>query len=170
MLAEADVEPLLVAVERVGVLHHELAHAEQPAARTRLVAHLRLEVVEHLRQLLVRLELARVERDRLLVRHREHERAAVAVLDLPELGDVVAARRLPELGGRHDRHEHLLRADRVHLLADDLDDLLVDAPAERQERPEAGAHLADEPAAHEQLVAHGLRVGGSLAQGRKEEL
>ena len=57
-------------------------------------------------------------------------------------------------------------ADRVHLLADDLDDLLVHAPPERQERPEAGAHLSDEAAAHEQLVARGLRVGGSLAQGR----
>ena len=50
------------------------------------------------------------------------------------------------------------------------DDLLVDAPPEREERPEAGAHLADEAAAHEQLVARGLRVGGSLAQGRQEEL
>ena len=170
VLAKADVETFVVTVERVGVLHHELAHAEQRSARTRLVAHLRLDVVEDLRQLLVRLQLARVERDRLLVRQREDERAAVAVLDLPELGNVVAPGRLPELRRRHDRHEHLLPADRVHLLADDLDDLLVDPPTEREERPEAGAHLSDEPAAHEQLVARGLRVGGSVAQGRQKEL
>ena len=49
-------------------------------------------------------------------------------------------------------------ADRVHLLADDLLDLPVDAPAERQERPQAGADLADEAAAHEQLVADRLGV------------
>ena len=108
VLAKADVETLVVTVERVGVLHHELAHAEQRSARTRLVAHLRLDVVEDLRQLLVRLQLARVERDRLLVRQREDERAAVAVLDLPELGNVVAPGRLPELRRRDDRHEHLL--------------------------------------------------------------
>ena len=47
------VEPVLVAVERVGVLHDELAHAEQAAARARLVAVLDREVVPELRQLLV---------------------------------------------------------------------------------------------------------------------
>ena len=65
---------------------------------------------------------------------------------------------------------HLLAADRVDLLADDLLDPHVHAPAERQHRPEAGADLADEAAAHEQLVRGGLRVGGRLAQGRQEEL
>src|SRR5829696_4766547 len=60
VLPEADVEPFLIAVERVRVLHDELADAEEAAARARLVADLRLEVVEDLRQLLVRLELARM--------------------------------------------------------------------------------------------------------------
>ena len=142
----------------------------RPAARTRLVAVLRLEVVEHLRQVAVRLDLPRVEGDRLLVRHRQDELAVVAVAQLEDLGDLVAAGRLPELCGREHRHQHLLRADRVHLLADDLGDLLVHAPAERQKRPEPGAHLADEGAADEQLVADRLGVGGVLTQGRKEEL
>ena len=50
-----------------------------------------------------------------------------------------------------------------------LDDVLVDAPAEREERPQACAHLADECAPDEQLVADRLRVGRGLAQGRQEE-
>ena len=66
--------------------------------------------------------------------------------------------------------EELLAADRVHLLADDLLDLAVDSPAERQVRPEPGADLADEAAAHEELVADRLGVGRILAQGRQEEL
>ena len=98
--AEAPVEPLLVAVERVRVLHDELAHAEEPAPRPRLVALLRLEVVEDLRQLAVRAELARVEGDRLLVRHREDELAAEPVRQLVELRDGVAPALLPELGRR----------------------------------------------------------------------
>ena len=51
----------------------------KPGARTRLVAVLRLEVVEHLRQVAVRLDLARVEGHRLLVRHRQDELAVVAI-------------------------------------------------------------------------------------------
>src|SRR5258705_10632 len=40
---EAPVEPGLVAVERVRVLHYELAHAQEPAPRPRLVAFLSRE-------------------------------------------------------------------------------------------------------------------------------
>src|SRR5207244_6606393 len=130
--------------------------AEEAAARARLVPALRLEVVPELGKLLVRLDLARVERRGLLVRHREDVLAAGAILDVEDLGDSDPPRRLPQLSGRQDWHQHLLAADRVHLLADDLLDPPVDAPAERHERPQAGTHLADEPAARKQLVADGL--------------
>jgi hypothetical protein len=84
--------------------------------------------------------------------------------------DVDPAGRLPQLGGREGRRAHLLAADGVDLLADDPFDPHVHAPAEREERPEAGADLADEASAHEELVRGGFRVGGRLAQGREEEL
>ena len=138
-LRKLDVEARLVAVERVRVLHDELAHAEEPAARARLVAILDREVVEHLRQLPVALDLARVEGHGLLVREREDELPPGAVLEVEELGDRDAVGRLPQLGRREHGHQHLLAADRVLLFADDLDDLLVHAPAEREERPDAGA-------------------------------
>ncbi len=170
LLAEALVEPGLVAVERVRVLHDELAQPDEALAGPRLVALLDREVVEHLRKLAVALELARVERDRLLVRHRQDVLRAFAVLEAEELLDEVALRLLPQLERREDGHEHLLRADRVLLLANDLRDLLVDAPAEREERPDAGRDLPDEAAADEQLVRHRVRVGGRFAQGRKEQL
>jgi hypothetical protein len=167
---EAPVEPGLVAVERVRVLHDELTHAQEPAAWPRLVPLLRREVVPELRQLLVRLQLARVERHRLLVRERQHEVAPVPVLEMEHDRDADAAARLPQLGRRQHRLEHLLTADRVDLLADDLHHLLVHPPAEGQERPEPGADLTDEASAHEQLVARCFGVRGRLAQGRKEKL
>jgi hypothetical protein len=170
VLLEALVEPLVVPVERVGVLHDELAHAEEAAARARLVPILRLEVIEDLGQVAVRADLARVERHRLLVRHWEDERAAGAVLELVELRDVVAPALAPKLGRRQDGHQHLLPTDRVHLLADDLRGLLVDRPPEREVRPEPRAHLADEPAANEQAMAGGLGVPRILPQRRDEEL
>ena len=45
----------------------------------------------------------------------------------------------------------------------------MDAPAERQERPDARRHLADEAAAHEQLVADAASAsaGASRRVGRK---
>jgi hypothetical protein len=167
---EALVEPSLVDVEGIRVLHDELAHADEPPARPRLVAILGLHVVPELRELLVALQLRRVKRERLLVREREDEVPAGAVLQLEELWDAVAAGLLPELCGREDRRIHLLRADRVHLFADDLLDLAMDAPAEREKCPQAGAHLAHEAPAHEELVRRRFRVGGIVAQGRKEEL
>ena len=123
-----------------------------------------------LRQLPVRLQLGAVERERFLVRHREDVRAAAAVREVEELGDAQPAGLLPQLGRRQYGREHLLASDRVHLLADDLDDVLVHLPAERQERPEARAELADEAAAQEEPVRKRLRVGRSLAQGREIEL
>ena len=159
----------LVAVERVGVLHDELAQPDQARTRPRLVAFLDREVVEHLRQLPITLQLACVEGDRLLVRHRQHVFGTLPILEPEELQDVVAPRLLPELEGGQNRHQHLLAADRVHLVADDLLDLAVHLPAEWQERPHTSRDLPDETAAHEQLVVDGLGVCRSVAQGRQKE-
>ncbi len=167
---EAPVEPLFVAIEAVGVLHDELTRADQAGAWARLVPILRLEVVEHLRQVAIRPDLTPMERDRLLVRQRQYERAPVAVGQLEEFGNAVASGGLPELGRRQHRHEELLGADRVHLFADDLDDVLVHPPAEWEKGPDPRADLADEPAAHEQLVADRVGVRGVLPQGRDEQL
>src|SRR5207253_254333 len=81
---EALPRAVLVAVERVRVLHDELADPDQTAAGPRLVAVLHREVVPELRKLLVRLDLPRVERDRLLVRHRQDEAAAASVLQVED--------------------------------------------------------------------------------------
>jgi hypothetical protein len=111
---------------------------------------------------------SRVQRDDLLVRHRQHHVGAPAVLELEQLVDAVAARPLPRLGRVQDRHQHLLAADRVHLLADDLDRVLVHSPAGRQPAPEAGADLANQPGADHQLVRERLRVGGGLLLGGQQ--
>ena len=166
-----DVEPRPVAVERVGVLHDELARAQHARARARLVALLGLEVVEAERQVAVGAhELGDVQRHALLVRHREHHVGALAVCELEQLVDLVAARAPPRVGRHQDRHQQLLAADRVELLADDLLDLAVHAPAGRQPRPQPRADLADEAGADHELVRQGLGVGGRLAFGGQQEL
>ena len=111
-----------------------------------------------------------MERHRLLVSQREDVLRAFPILEPEELLDVVAACLLPQLQRRQDRHQHLLSADRVDLLADDLLDLLVHAPGERQHRPNAGGDLPDEAAAHEEPVRYRLGIGRVFAQRRHEEL
>ena len=64
----------------------------------------------------------------------------------------------------------LLAADRVHLLADDRLDLRERALREREVVVDAGAELADEAGADEELVARDLRVGGGFLQGGDERL
>ena len=159
----------LIAVKTVGILHHELARAQDPGPRARLVALLDLEVVEDQRQIAVGADrLGDMKRDSLLVRHREHQLRALAVGQLEQRVDVQAPRPAPRLGGLQHRHQHLLAADRVHLLADDLHDALMHPPAGRQPGPHAGAHLTHQAGSHHQLVGDRLRVGGRLLLGRQQ--
>ena len=94
-----------------------------------------------------------------------------AVLEARHLGaDLVVAPGLaPQVGRVHDRHLHLLPADGVDLLADDLLDPLLHPKAERQERVDAGSELAQVAAAHEQPMRRHLGIGRVVAQGGEEE-
>ena len=98
MLVVAEVEARLVDVEGVGVLHGELAHAEQAALGARLIAELGLDLVPDLRKLLVAAQLvARDGGHDLFVRHGEHELGALAVLEVEHVlsHDGFAAGLLP---------------------------------------------------------------------------
>ncbi len=173
VLAVALLQGVEADVEAVRVLHDELARAQDAALGPCLVALLGLEVVPLLRQLLVAVDLARRQPgDHLFVGEREGEVGALPILETEELvaDRVPPAGLLPDLSGVHDRHEHLLAADGVHLLADDLLDLAHDAPAGRQVHVDAGGELAHEAGADHELVAHGLRAGRILFDGGKQQL
>ena len=142
------VEARLITVGAVGILHRELAHANKSAARSWLVAPLGLEVIHLLWELAPRVDqLAQQVSDDLLVRHRQHHVTATAIVEAAHLwADLVVAPRLaPEVGGMHDRHQHLLRADRIHLFADHLGDAHVDAHAKREEGVDSGTERSNVP-------------------------
>ena len=157
----------LTRVEAVRVLHRELAGADQPGARTRLVAVLGLDLVEHHGELLVAVDLAADERRHaLLVGHGKQHRLVVAVLEAQELRSdgVVAPRLLPQVGGENHRHQNFLAVDAVHLIADDLLDLGDDPFADRQQRVDAGRDRADVPAADQKLMTYRFGVLRHFAQ------
>jgi hypothetical protein len=163
----------VVDVEAVEVLHGELARPHEAAAGARLVAELRLHLVDEDGQLAVALDepLEEVDDD-LLVRGAERQLAVAAVLEDEErlAEGLAAAGLLPQLDGLEAGQHDLLAAGGVHLLADDLADLEEGAPAEGKVAVDAGGGLGDEAGAQEELVIRRLGLGGGLAQGLAEEV
>ena len=169
---EALVQPGAVDVKRVGVLHGELAHAQQPTLGTRLVAELGLDLVPDLGKLLVAAQfLARDVGHDLFVGHAQTEVGAFAIL---EAEHVVAhhaptAAGLPDLA-RIQRREVELLADGVHLLAHDAGDLEDGPLGEEEVGVDSRRQLADVSGAHQELVAGDFGVGRSFTEGGDEQL
>ena len=162
---------LAVEVERVGVLHQELAAAHRAEARPHLVAELPLDVVEVERQVLVRLHVGAEDvGDHLLVGRTVEHVALVPVLDAEHLlaVGVVAPALAPEVGRLERRHEQLDGAGAVLLLLDDLDDLLQHLVAERQPGVAPGGLLLDHPRPQHELVGDDLGFLRSLPEGGQE--
>ena len=151
----------VVDVEGVGVLHHELAPAQQARAGTRLVAVLVLDLVDRERQVLVgRVEVLHHEGEHLLVRGSEEVVAALAVLEPEDVGAVVGppVGRVVGLLGQQRGERQLLGAHVVHLLADDGLDPAQHPQPQRQPGVDAGRGTADVAGADEQPVARHLGV------------
>jgi len=106
------------------------------------------------------------------VGHGQDHVGALAILEPEELvaDGLPAPGLLPDLGRVDDRIEHLLAADRLHLVADNGLDLAHHAPAGRQEDVHPGRELTDEPGTDHELVAHGLGSGRVLFDCRKKEV
>ena len=169
-LLVGNVSTRLVLIKGIEILHDELAAAHESEARTNLVAILVLNLVQKERQLLVGAHLiAHERRDHLLVRRAETEFTAMAVLQAKHLLSEYAPtpRLLPDLRRLHDRHAQLLPARRIHLLADDLLDLLYRAPRQRQIRIDTARRLTDHSRAQHETMTRDLSVGRHLAQRRR---
>ena len=141
MLVVGLVEAGGVDIEGVGILHEELADAKEAGLGAGLVAKLGLNLVPDLGQLLVAAELVAGDGGHdLFVGHGEAEVGALAVLEAEHVlaHACPAAGFLPDLGWIDGGQEELL-ADGVHLLADDGDDLVDAALAEREIGVDAGA-------------------------------
>ena len=167
------VQARLVPVEAVGVLHGELARTQDAALGPRLVPQLGLDLVPDLRQVPVGADVVRREPGHgLLVRHGKAHVPLAAVLQPEHLvaDGVPAAGLLPDLGRVQHRHGHFLAADGVHLLADDLVDLVHHPLAQGKVDVQPGRKLAHVARPHHELVRDRLGVGRDLLQGRDEEM
>ena len=155
-------------IEGVGILHDELARAQEAAFGTRLVAKLGLDLIPDLRKLLVAAQLAArdISHD-LFVGHAEAEVAAVAVLEAKQVvaHDVPAAGFLPHLGGVKAREIKFLSADGVHFLAHDLRDFEDRALRQIEVIINASGKLADVAGAQQEAMAGDLGFGGVLTEG-----
>ena len=166
-------QPVVVDVEGVGVLHDELASAQDARARPRLVAVLRLDLVQQHREVLVGAVLPlQCQREHLLVGGPEQIVVVAAVLQ-PE--HAVAVLRPPVRGliraTRKKRWEQdLLPANRIHLVAHHALDIAQHPQPQRQPAVEPGTDRADVAGADQQLMAGDLGVGWVVAQRAQEQL
>src|SRR5271157_5744687 len=172
ILEVRNVKPGRINVERVGVLHDELTHAQQARLGARLVAKFGLNLIPDLRQLLVAAQfLARDVGHDFLMGHAQTKVGALAIL---EAKHVVAHRRpAPALFPnftRIQRRQVELLPDLVHFLADDARDLLNSAIAEEQERIDPSAQLTNVSRADQQLVTSNFGISRSLAKSGNKEL
>ncbi len=161
--------PVLVDVERIGILHQELAAAHQAEARPYLVPEFPLDVVEIERQVLVGAHIGAEDLgDHFLVGRTVQHVALVAVLDAQHLLAIVlvAPALAPQVGRLDCGHQQLDRAGAVLFLADDLLDLAEHPQPQRQEGIDAGCLLPHHSGAQHQAMGNDLGLLGRLAQDR----
>ena len=166
------VQRLGVGVEAVGVLHVELAHADQAAAGAGFVAELGLDLVYQLGEVAVALQvLLHQQGHGLLVRGGDHQFPLAAVLQPHQVRPEgsVAARLHPQLAGLERGQLDLLAAGGVHLVAHDGLDFGEASEGERGVGVHAGGDLLDHAGAQHQPVVGGLGLRGVVAQGLRQE-
>ena len=111
-----------VQMERVGILHDELAGAHHAKPRPALIAELGLDLVEVGRQLFVAFQFVPDQiGDNFFMSRAEAEIAAMAVVQAQQFSTVLfpAAGFLPQFGGLYRRHQNFLGAALVHFFTDD---------------------------------------------------
>ena len=162
-----------VKVERVGVLHDELARTHHAKAWPDLVAEFRLNLVPVERQLLVTAQLLACDVGHNLfvgrtkavltvgtIRHAQQQRAVL----------VPAPGLLPQFGRMHGRHQEFERACAVHFLAHDHLDLAQHAQTKGHPCEKARGEAPDQAGSQHELMADELSFRRYFLEGCQSEL
>ena len=166
-------QPVVVDVERIRVLHDELAPAQDARTRPGLVAILCLDLEQQQREVLVGAVLPLDgEGEQLLVGRPQQVVVHPAVLE-PEHPVAVLG---PAVGGlvrrarQQRREQDLLTADGHHLLAHDRLDAAQHPQPQRQPAVQTRCDRSHVAGPDQQFVAGDFGVGWVVAQGPQEQL
>ncbi len=156
------VEPLIIRIKRVAILHDKFTAAHEPETRTQLVAIFIGNLIQGNRELLIRRRVHMHEhRHQLLMRRPHAIFAPVPILQTKHLVSVhrPASRFLPNFRRLHNRHRDLLRARLIHFLANDGRNFLQRPPRERHIHIDTAGDFTDHPRLQHINMAghHGLR-------------
>ena len=169
----AGFQIVLRRVERVGVFHGEFADTDQAAPGTGFIAEFGLNLVQHKGKLSMAVHLMPGQMNHgLLVSHGEKHVVTGSILQAQQLRTdaAVSPRFLPEFTRQDDRHQHLLAANLVHFLADDLFDFPADAKTGREQRIDPVSHLPCVSAAQQKRMALECRFRGPFFVPRTDEV
>ena len=134
MFAVGNVQPGVIDVEGVGVLHHEFAPAQDAGPGAGLVPVLGLDLVDRQRQILVGgVEVLHQQGEHLLMGGTEQHVIALTILEPEEVVAVLdpAIRALVWFARQQRGEMHLLEPGGVHLLAHHALDIAKDPVAKR---------------------------------------
>ncbi len=142
----------------------EFPHPDKPPARTGLIAQLDLNLIEHLGQVTVALDIAGGQLgNHLFVGGAQDHLALAAVVEGKEHVHLVPPALLPYLERLYYRHIDFLAAGPVHFLANDILYFTQHPPAKRQVGINTGSELINHAGLHQQPVAGRIRIGGNLS-------
>ena len=160
-------------IEAVAVLHDKFLRTHQTKTRARLVAELRLDLIDVKRQLTIGRNDVRHKVGNFLLGRWPHSHIALCtILETEHIRAhrVPTASRAPKLGGLQCRHENLARASRVHLLAHDLLNLLEHTHPERHECKKPCGSLPADACPHEQFMRIDFGILRIVTQGLNKRL
>ena len=162
----------IVNVERVRVLHHELAAAQNPRARACFIAVLGLNLVDHQRKVLIGgvLPLDHLG-EQFLVRGPEQVVRSTTVLQTEQVVPVLGppTGRLIRLLGDQGGEMHFLKARAVHFLPDDPLDIAKRVITQRQPGEHPGRNTSDVTGPHQQSVAGHFSISRIIAQRAEQQ-
>ena len=160
-------------MEGISVLHGELAHADQSAAGTRLVAVLRLDLVDHKRKIGIRFrDIPRKVYGGLFMRHTENHFRAVAIGKPSHLAPDarVSAGLFPERSRHHDGEKNFLSAYAIHFFPQNIFDFAHDAFRGGKKRITARTHKLHVTALHHKGMACDLTILRRFLESRAEQI
>ena len=156
---------LLRGMEGICILHGELAHADQTGTGTGLVAELGLDLIDHKGIFIIAVgKLTHQLYAGLFVGHAQYHGCIITIGKTHQsaVHCLETATLFPQGAGQNHREHYFLAVHHVHLLADDLLDLLGDALSRGVQRENTVGYGLNIATAHHQRMAVYHTIGRTL--------
>ena len=166
------IQPFLVNIEGVAVLHGELSHPDKTCTRTGIIPPFGLDLIHKQGKPLVAVNLSTGEiSDSFLMGHGKYHIPSRAVIESTHLSvdAVESAGFLPDIRRIDQRHQDLLSPDCIHLFTNDLFYLLGRTEPKGEQGEDASSQLADKACSQQIFIPFAISTVWGFSQGFGKE-